>query len=187
MQPARQQGFSLVELMVVVTTIAVLVLVSLPSMSDWILNSRTRSVAEAMQNGVRFAQLEAVRLHRITTFALSTGSWVVSYIPTSVDAGAGDKLNQTLQTSPAGNLNGVQMAPASSTSAPAVLAFNSLGRVSGAATTAGPFLPLAGDVTYNVTSTTGGSRAYNVIVSPAGKVRMCDPGKTFSATNPDGC
>jgi type IV fimbrial biogenesis protein FimT len=71
---------------------------------------------------------------------------------------------------------------------PAAICFNSLGRVvanavpiAGAATTCA-----AGATTYDLTLT-GADRPLRVTVALGGQVRRCDPAKTLSGTNPDGC
>ncbi len=179
MQTVRARGFTLVELMVVVAVVAILVITAAPNVSDWMQNGKTRSVAESVQNGLRFAQTEAARLSRPTTFISTSTGWTVDYV-----AAASDSLAHPLQTSPAGSLEGTTIATGSGT--PAVIQYNSLGRVSGAATTAGPFTPLSADATFNVTNPNG-TRRLRIVLSQGGKTRMCDPDKAFSSTTPDGC
>ncbi|MFT3789866.1 MAG: GspH/FimT family pseudopilin [Rudaea sp.] len=180
----RSQGFSMVELMIVVTIIAVLTMLALPNFAEWLQNSRTRSVAESMQNGIRFAQGEAARLNRVTTFTPSaTGGWTVTYVPTD-----NDSIPTTLQTANDPNIANVTVAPTTA------ISFNSLGR----AGTAGSYSSATGStaftlatadyaVTYLVTNSHA-PRRLRVYVTPGGKVRQCDPDKTFDvAAAPDGC
>jgi type IV fimbrial biogenesis protein FimT len=181
MRTVRALGFSLIELMVVLTIVVILVVVAMPSVSDWLQNAKTRSVAESVQNGLRFAQTEAARLNRLTTFVPTTTGWTVDY--TAVDNIA-DTFPHPLQTSPAGSLEGTVITPSGTT--PAIIQFNSLGRVFGAATAAGPFTALAADATFDVTNPNG-SRTLRIVLTEGGKTRMCDPDKTFSSTTPDGC
>lgn len=178
----RSRGFSLIELMVVVAIAVILTLVALPGMGDWLQNSRMRSAAESMGNGLRFAQAEAIRLSRQTAFVATSTGWTVSYIQVVAAADSATGLPLVLQTSP--SVENVTITQGSGT--PAVLAFNSLGRVGGASSLAGPFPAITADAIYNIASSSG-SRHMRLIVSPAGKVRICDPDKSFSTTNPDGC
>jgi type IV fimbrial biogenesis protein FimT len=184
MRTAHARGFTLVELMVVLTIVSILVLLAIPNFVDWMQNSKTRSVADSIQNGLRYAQEEAIRLSRMTTFTATASSWTVDYIPNAI-ASTMDTAPHPLQQSPAGGFQGTTIAAFGTT--PAVLAFNSLGRVSGAATSTGPFAALSTDARFDVTNPKG-SRRLRILDSPAGKVRMCDPDKTFNATTtPDGC
>ncbi len=68
----RPLGFSLLELMVVVAIIALLAVLAIPNFLEWMQNSKTRTVADSMQNGLRFAQEEAIRTIRVTTFVPTT-------------------------------------------------------------------------------------------------------------------
>ncbi|QBB72668.1 prepilin-type N-terminal cleavage/methylation domain-containing protein [Pseudolysobacter antarcticus] len=183
MYSERNEGFSLIELLVVLLIVGILFVVSMPSFSTWIQNGKTRSVAESMQNGLRFAQTEGLRLSRTTTFTLSTTGWTVDYVQNS----ASDTITpHPLLVSPSSNLGGVVITPSAGT--PAILEFNTFGRVLGGATAAGTFTALGNaDATYDITNPSG-PRKQRVIVSQSGKVRMCDPDAGgLSASRPDGC
>jgi len=177
----RTSGFSLIELMIVVTLIAILVIASMPAVSDMLQNSRTRSVADSLQNGIRFAQTESARMSRLTTLATTATNWTVSY--TKI-AGGSDSLPTLLQSSPSGNVGSVVITPDDATHT--ALQFNDLGRVKVASTSAGPFTTLNADMYFTVNNSKG-PRSLRVYVSPSGKVRMCDPDKSLAAGYPDGC
>jgi type IV fimbrial biogenesis protein FimT len=73
---------------------------------------------------------------------------------------------------------------------PTALCFNGIGRL---AANADPGLggtrcdlPASGTGTYDV-SNPRGDRALRVTVTLAGNVRMCDPARTLSSSQPDGC
>ena len=58
------RGFTLIELLVTITLLGILVTLSIPSFTGWIRNSQIRTVADALQTGVRTAQAESVRRNR---------------------------------------------------------------------------------------------------------------------------
>ena len=126
MRASRNQGFSLLELMIVLAVMGVLSVLAIPSFVDWIQNGKSRTVAESIQNGLRYAQGEAARLSRLTTFTPTSRGWTVDYIANTVDPSA-DTTPHPLQRSPAGSLQGTVISPGAGT--PAVLEFDGLGRV----------------------------------------------------------
>ncbi|CAH0347812.1 GspH/FimT family pseudopilin [Aquabacterium sp. CECT 9606] len=85
-----QRGISMIEVVVTIAIMGILMAAAMPSVGDWIRNSRVRNTAESIQNGLQTARMEAVRLNRPVTFSLvsnltsscalssSSGSWVVS-------------------------------------------------------------------------------------------------------------
>ncbi len=186
MNRPRTNGFSLIELMIVVAIVTIMILLALPGFSTALQNSQTRAAADSLQNGLRFAQGEAIRLNRFTTFAISgNAGWQVNYVTASANdpliaANVANPLQQQANTF--GNVT-----VTASSAATAVVRFDPLGRVSGAATAAGPFNALnLGTTTYAVTNSLTGTRRLNVVVSQSGKVRMCDPDVPL-ASNPAGC
>ena len=92
---SKVSGFSLVELIVAIGILAGMLALVAPSMSDWVAASRTRNVAEALQDGLLKAQVEALKSNTSITFWLvtspgnsappdktclssaSSGSWVI--------------------------------------------------------------------------------------------------------------
>ena len=66
----RRHGFTLVELMVTISLLAILLALAAPSFSTWIRNAQVRTVSDSLQNGIRLAQAEAIRRHRQVVFFL---------------------------------------------------------------------------------------------------------------------
>src|SRR6185437_5516232 len=158
----RHGGFTLIEMMTVVLIIAILTVIGLPSVSEWLQNSRTRSVAESVQNGIRFAQAESARVSRLTKFVPSGSSWSVKVVQLTGSSSPIDTMTNTvLQTSPGGNLDFVSISP------PTVLEFNDLGRVYTSSSETGSFTPVGTDVSYTVTNSKG-TRQLTIKVSAAG-------------------
>lgn len=59
----NQKGFTLVELLVVIAITAIMAVISLPNMSQWIASRRAAAQAEQLANMLRFARSESVRLN----------------------------------------------------------------------------------------------------------------------------
>lgn len=194
-----QHGFSLIEMMVTITILSLLLLAAVPSFSDWIANARVRSVAEEIANGLRAAQSEAVRRNRPVVFALTNNTpaksatpavngknWYVQALPLA--SGASSETAADSDYVQGGNYASQSGVTISGTSA--VLCFGPMGNVTAiGASDAVNVIGVActaGAQTYTV-SRTGADRSLKVTVGLGGQVRMCDPTKTLSTTNPDGC
>ena len=195
------RGFTLIELAVTVTLVGILVAVALPSFMAWIRNAQVRAVADALQNGVRRAQTEAVRLNQGVVFSLTNAN------PGLNSTAAVNGKNWALQSiaqfadvnHQASYLTGGSLADVSSsvtiTGTPAVAAicFNSNGRLSAPAATGVPgavctAVPQRFDIEQPGRTLSSGDRRLRVLVAIGGQVRMCDPDRpTLSATTPDGC
>ncbi|MGJ7509496.1 pilus assembly FimT family protein [Variovorax sp. GT1P44] len=189
---ARVNGFTLIELMITVTLLAILMGLAMPAFMTWIKNSTVRATAEALQNGMRLAQSEALRRSRQTVFSL-TNSATPSATPAAVADGKFWSIN-TLgiqnETSDVGEFieggalgnprNDVQITGTGS------LCFSSLGRLIAVPTPGFGAACPGGPVAYEITMP-GADRRLRVTVAIGGQVRMCDPNKTLSASTPDGC
>jgi type IV fimbrial biogenesis protein FimT len=190
----QQRGFSLVELMVTIALLALLLGLAAPSFATWTRNAQVRTVSDALQSGLRLAQAEAVRRNRQVVFFL-TSSKDCNTGTASVANGAYWQIRtvaliagESTQALQCGVLN--DLADGVAIAGPRALCINSAGRqvanaspgVTGATCT----LSATGSSIYDVTSS-GADRRLRVSVSLGGQVRMCDPSRTQSASNPDGC
>jgi type IV fimbrial biogenesis protein FimT len=202
MQPQRlqqrRQGFTLIELMVTLTIAALLVLAVIPSFGLWVANAKVRSVAEDVQNGLRQAQAEAIRRNRVTVFALTSATpalgatpvangknWYVQTLP--LTSGATSETAVATDFVQGGNY--ATQAGVSITG-PAVLCFGSLGAVAALGASAAINVlgtACAGTANTYTLAKTQADRTLKVVVSVGGQVRMCDPQKTLSSSQPDGC
>lgn len=151
-------GFSLVELMVTVAVLSLLMVLAVPSFTEWIQNSRIRTAAESVQNGVQLARAEAVRRNARVEFALvgTSGGWVVRF------AGGGATIQARSGSEGAGGVV-LSTVPEDATS----VAFDGLGRSDNTLTAINvdvptSALPAAQSRDLRITIGTGG-------------VRMCDP------------
>lgn len=83
---SEQRGFTLIELMVVITILAVLATLGIPSLMEMLQNTQVRTAAESILDGLQVARSEAVRRNAHTQFVLGPGTgWTVFEInpPTS--------------------------------------------------------------------------------------------------------
>jgi type IV fimbrial biogenesis protein FimT len=194
---ARERGFSLIELLVAVSVIAILMAVAMPNFTTWIRNAQVRTVADALQASIRLAQTEAQRRNQSvvlfrttdadcspTATANSAGMrWQIRSVPNPLMT---DDIPQAIQC---GSLTevGSQVALAPNES-PAALCFSGDGRQTTLTNpTAIGVNCTAGAARYSVAPTTqhAENRRLQLDVSLSGAVRMCDPDKARTA--PDGC
>lgn len=198
----RRRGFSLIELMVTVSLLALLMGLAMPGFMTWIRNTKVRTVAEALQSGTRLAQAEAVRRYRQVVFFRTNQSncddsataqaggafWVIRTVVLLAD-----DVSEVVRC---GNLSDVASGVA--INGPTAICFSSAGRqVANTATVTGIgvacTLAPSGLSTFDIgvdttkSSATPEDRPLRVLIGIAGSVRMCDPAKALSATVPDGC
>jgi type IV fimbrial biogenesis protein FimT len=196
MRRTRHNGFTLLEMIVTMGVFALIIALGVPTLSKWVNNTRVRAVADGLQNGIRLAQTESLRRSRLVVFALTNNStapftatasgksWYVETVPSMLDG------TETPQLVDSGALS---TAASLTVSGPAAICFNSAGRLYASASagvtgiTGGATCTAATAPAYNVLLTPGSDRPLRVNVSLGGQVHMCDPAKTLSASNPDGC
>jgi type IV fimbrial biogenesis protein FimT len=68
----KSAGFTLIEVMVVVTIIALVIMLGLPSYRAWIHNTQIYNAAESVQNGLQKAKALAVKQNASIEFVLAT-------------------------------------------------------------------------------------------------------------------
>jgi type IV fimbrial biogenesis protein FimT len=195
------RGFTLIELVVAITLLGILIGLGFPSLSLWIHNTQVRSVAEALQNGLRTAQAEAVRRNRLVVMTFTNdGSPTLN--PTAVAGG----VNWSIQTvaSPWINNNVAEFLGAGSFASVAsgvtitgaasypAICFNANGRLVAqpSASTAPANCAIGSPLTsFSVAMVPSASnRPLNVTVAVGGQVRICDPNlPALSSTSAQGC
>jgi len=181
------RGFSLLELLVVVSIMGLLAVAGAPSLISWIGNTRVRASAESMANGLRLAQAEAVRRNASVIFTLvadpatltastSGVNWVLS-----VDGTASTVIQRK------GSEGATRVAQGPVTPIPTGFAgsiqFNGVGQ---ALTVTGtpPYQPLSAPLKLAFTAPNG-DHPLQVWLSASGRVRLCDPAR--SAGDPQAC
>jgi type IV fimbrial biogenesis protein FimT len=196
------RGFSLIELMVVVTIMALMVIMFAPEMATWIANSKVRGTAESLASELRLAQLEALRRNRQAVFALTDDApalnaapkdnalnWFVRAVPTP-----DERADVGFQTTGL-YVHGSQQARLAQVNitGPGLLCFNAMGRpVTPAVSPVGTVSTCAvpGDaitpVTYLV-ERKGADRSLQIEVALGGMIRLCDPDKSRANGEADAC
>ena len=78
--PRSSQGFTLIELMIVVTLLALMMMLAAPSISIWLQNLKVRNVGESIVNGLQLARMEAIRRNTRVVVCSSTNGTSCSCI-----------------------------------------------------------------------------------------------------------
>lgn len=198
----REVGVGLIELMIAVVILGIMTAMVAPGMTTWIRNSRVRTVADALQSGVRLAQAEAQRrTHAVVFFRTASKAclssdranargqyWQVRALPgTLLTAQASQVVQCGVLTDVSAGVN-ITSRRQATTAAVTAICFGGDGRQItlnnpdgiGVNCTA-----IASQFDVAPSTTHAENRPLRVMVSLAGAVRLCDPSKTSAA--PDGC
>jgi type IV fimbrial biogenesis protein FimT len=170
-----QRGFTLIEVMISLTVLGILLMIALPSFSEWLQNQQLRAASEATLNGLQAARGAAIRRNVLVQFRQSappTTAWSVT------EVGTGTVVQSRAHEE--GSPNAVITAtPAGATT----VTFTSLGSV---------VVDPARVTQFDVSNPAGGScqpggpmRCLRVTISGGGSLRMCDP--IVGVTDPRSC
>lgn len=195
--PPRQEGVSLVELMVGLGILIILLSAGLPSFSLWIQNAQNRTAAESILNGLQLARTEAVRRNANVRFDLTDASGLIAWsvgcaastanCPAVIQSRSGSDGTRNARVgistaaipspAPASQFGAAIAAGAGS---PAGVTFDGMGRV--------PRANIGSDIArIDITNASmADARRLVVTVSAGGAIRMCDPTLSLSAS-PQGC
>jgi type IV fimbrial biogenesis protein FimT len=189
---ARAAGFTLIEMMVTITLMSILTMLAMPSFTTWVANNKVRTVSDSLQNGLRFAQSEALRRSRPMVFSL-TGSAAPDKSLSAVDNGGNWSINVSKSSLDAGSVfvqAGVlsDVASGVSITGGAAICFNAMGRLAANTDTGVTGASCNTDASVFVyrIDAIGADRPLQVLVGLGGQVRMCDPARKLG-DSPDGC
>jgi type IV fimbrial biogenesis protein FimT len=203
MQRNFHSGFSLIELAIVLALIAILASLAMPAFSTFIANSRIRTAAEGMLNGLQIARAEAVRRNTFVDLQIGADnvSWTVVAYPVDPTAAPGtvpppvvlqrrdaeSNLGVTAAPPTPSDLFGATLTTAANLS---VVTFGGLGRVVAMRDTAGALVPADPEaapparLAIRYTSSVSDTRPMCVaLVSDS--PRLCDPAR--GPGDPQGC
>jgi type IV fimbrial biogenesis protein FimT len=192
LKAARSRGFTMVELLVGITLLAVLLALGAPAMGTYLQNSKLASATASYYAGMQTARAEAIRRNVLTQFVLTdtaittldlantaapvTGgrNWIVraasapgSFLPV-IEAKAGVE-GEASSGAPA-----IQVAGAAS--APAVfdgtIPFNGFGGTADGSTYS---IDITNPAIGTCVAAGGNVRCRRITVSPGGQIAACDP------------
>lgn len=192
-QPHHAQGFTLVEMMVTIAVLIISLGIALPSMNDWLRNSRVNATSDALQSGIRSAHRDAIRHSRMVMLVLSPAAPGASPSPATNGQAKSFWATYTVPLNGSGeNPMLIQSGTfqdidnAANIAGPTAICFNSLGRISAATLpTAQCALP-NGQAFYTFAiDNTQAQRQPQVTVSLTGEVKSCD--RSRGTSHPAAC
>lgn len=184
------RGYGLIELMASITIVALLTLFAAPTYSSWIVNSRIRSVAETIQNGLRLARTEAVQSGLPARFELTAGAGWTVCVPQAATPGSCAAPQSTNQNySPGDGAVRVRVGATTQANAALVTDVSTASAVGSGVTFNAYGRALGGTVALakiDVSSESAGARRLVIVLGAGGSVRQCDPALKRSE-HPQGC
>ena len=175
-RPVVQHGISLIEMMITVALFVLLALMALPLYTTWLASQQVRTATEAVLDGLRVSQAEAIKRNTPVRFVLTPATgWEAQLV--SDDS----VVRKALFAEGALKVKFVATPFGTTT-----VIFDGLGRVLDSAQA-----PLAARVTWEVDSSTvsSGVRKLRVVVDTAAAtghaIKSCDP--KFTAGDPRAC
>lgn len=172
---SKQIGFSLIELMITVAVIGITASVAAPSYRAWIQNTKVRTAAESILNGIQRARSEALMRNTAVKFTLGANSaWTVECVTPT--ARACSDLTSGVVERRSNNDGGTASAVITpSPGGASNVIFTGLGVKSTA----------ANQLNEVGVSFAGANRNLNITLGAGGNVRLCDP--NANSTDPRKC
>lgn len=160
------RGFTLIELMITITVLAIALSIAIPGFRTWVINAEIRNAAESIQNGLQRARAEAVARNTNVEFVLGPGtSWVVR-------VSGGDDIDDRSSNDGSKSAE-ADVDPAGATT----VTFSNMGII---VPNAGAPAPAKIDE-IDITSSSSGGHPLRITIGAGGRIRMCDPALTTGA------
>ena len=176
MHRAFGQGFSLIELMIAIVIFSLLILLAAPMYSEFVGNSYIRNAGEAVLNGVRLAQTQAVKVNTSAAFVLDPATGWTVHAPDPDDAS--DKVIATYVFS-----EGASKATITTNSSATTVTFDGLGRLLPNTDASAQLTQI--DITNANVPTPHPLRVVINTIAGTNGIKLCDP--ALSSTDPAGC
>ena len=176
----KMTGFTLIELVTVVTILSIMIFLALPNFNVWLQNTQIRTAGEAILNGLQLARAEAVRRNVNVELRMDLSSGWTARLP---DTG------EVLQTRLAGEGSSAALVTITPLGANTVT-FNSLGTIAANANGSNPVSEFKID---SISLAATDSRELCILIRTGGNIRMCDPQvastdtRSCGAAIPAGC
>jgi len=165
----KSAGFSMVELMIGITIMAVLMAIALPGFRSWMQNIQIRNAGGSIANGLQRARGEAVARNTNVTFVLAAGSsWTVNVVTpaTLIESRVSAESSQNVS---------VSVLPAGATT----VTFNNFGVLTANADGSAA-------ITQVDLSAVSGTKNMRVTLGVGGNAKMCDP-SLATGSSPSAC
>lgn len=176
----KTTGFTLIELMTVITVMAIMLFLALPNFNVWLQNTQIRTAGEALLNGLQLARTEAVRRNVSVELRLDVSSGWTARVP-----GTGEVI-QTRLAAEGSSAAAVAITPPGAN----IVTFSSFGTIGANADGTNPITEIKID---SPALAAADSRELCILIRAGGTVRMCDPQvattdtRTCGAAIPAGC
>ena len=176
----KMTGFTLIELVTVVTILSIMLFLALPNFNVWLQNTQIRTAGEAILNGLQLARAEAVRRNVNVELRMDLSSGWTARLP---DTG------EVIQTRLAGEGSSAALVTITPLGANTVT-FNSLGTIAANANGSNPVSEFKID---SISLAATDSRELCILIRTGGNIRMCDPQvastdtRSCGAAIPAGC
>ena len=174
-------GFTLIELVVVIAIAAILAAAAVPNFKEWITNSRVRTTAESIQNGIMLAKAEAVRRNAKVQFVLTDSEPIVGNVNTITASTSGRSWMVRLYRA-TGSYVASDFIQGRSIAEGGTGTTVAGGQSNFVFTGTARLSPIPG-ATVNVNvNATGATRPLRITVSQGSAIRMCDPALSIASS-----